>query len=654
MGALPLLPIASGLALRYGAPPELPGALRRFGDVKAATWAEAAVLLVAVPLAALFFGRILPRFLERRAPRGSLSFEWAGAAFAASFFLAQRAVHPKYSLLAGLALAALAALAVAAFRRFFAARRLAVRFARGANRSRRWLWATALLLVFLGGFRARRVALSPVEVFEDGHSLAFSEAYLHGARPYAETYPLHGWGSDGGVDGLAFRLFGPTLRVYRVRTALWSAASAPLLGAASIAALGSGAWGALGFLVSASFSPNLMHRQALAFAALFFLYLAVRRRSPSALVAAGAITGWEILYSFEFGLIVAAGASAGLLFLPTLEARLRRLRFGFRSCGLFAAGILLGTAPFLLILAARGVLGESLRVSFVELPRWVTPVWGLPAGSLWKAILPARDVPSLFGLVAGVGSQFLFALGLLAIAGAALLLRSAATELEPEDRAAWIALCVAALALRGALGRADEPHLWNYSVFAGVPAAWLLRRAWLSRARGALTLLLTLCLLMRLHPVRRAEESLRAAFAGRRSAEDAGAFPPRAGGERVPAGQAAALAAFREAIDARLGPGETFFDFANQPALFFFADRVPPIRFHTVAQYESPERQREVIEALRAKKPPIVVLTETFYANLDGVSNSKRAPEVVRYLAEHYEKEAAVGDWRLARRKPGD
>jgi hypothetical protein len=752
VGILPLLPIASGLAIRFASAPTLPGALRNAGDIKEATFAEAAVLLVAVPLAALFFGRLLPAALARLAPRGSLSFAWAGAAFAASFFLAQRGLRPRNALLAGLVLAALTAFGVAAFRRSFAVRRLFARRNRTALLSlalagacagltrragsgarpllpdlamelllcaallpalatviarilsrdpgpalrrlgaaapvaialsallllriptpglawivalaslpaaawlrhterapRAVLCAALLLFVFTAAWRVRRGPLAHVEMFEDGHSLAFAEAYFQGARPYVETSPVHGWGSDGGVDGFAFRVFGPTLHVYRLRTAFWGAMSPLFLAGASVAALGCGIWGALGFLFSESFSPLLIERQALAFASLFFLYLSFRSRSRAPLVAAGVLAGWEILYSLEYGLIVLFGASAGLLLLPSLEARLRRVRLGLAPLAVFLAAALLGSLPFLALLAFRGALDDFLQISFVELPRWVTPVWGLPAGSVWKAVWPIRDLAGLLALLAGRGLLFAFVLALLSAAGAALLIRAWKSDLEPEDRAAWIGFCVAAFAMRGVLGRADEPHLWNYSVFAGVPAVWMLRRAWRSSPRGALPALVALLLLLRLHPVRRVEEGVAAVVAaGSPGARSGGEEPPRAGGERIPAGQAKELTALREALDARLRPGETFFDFANQPALYFFADRVPPVRFHTVAQYESAEAQREVLEALGRRKPPVAVFTDTFYSSLD-VSNSERAPEVARYLSDHYEADTTIGPWRLAR-----
>src|SRR5262249_14837480 len=61
LGALPLIPIVRGLAMRASGPPRLMG--RELGDYdfKAATYAEAVVFLLLVPIAAWLFGWALPR-----------------------------------------------------------------------------------------------------------------------------------------------------------------------------------------------------------------------------------------------------------------------------------------------------------------------------------------------------------------------------------------------------------------------------------------------------------------------------------------------------------------------------------------------------------------------------------------------------------------
>ena len=106
VGALPIVSAAREMALRIAPAPQLPGAEWLAGDVKLATYAEAAALLVAVPLAALVFGALLPRWLETRIARDVPSFEWAAAGFACAFPIWRAGVPARWALLAGLALAA--------------------------------------------------------------------------------------------------------------------------------------------------------------------------------------------------------------------------------------------------------------------------------------------------------------------------------------------------------------------------------------------------------------------------------------------------------------------------------------------------------------------------------------------------------------------
>ncbi|HSE64505.1 MAG TPA: hypothetical protein VLG15_12930 [Thermoanaerobaculia bacterium] len=109
LGSLPIVSAARGLALRVASPPRLPGAELSAGDVKLATYAEAAAFLVAVPLAALVFGALLPRWLESRSARRGPSFEWAAAGFAAAFPLWRSGASARWALAAGLVAAAGAA-----------------------------------------------------------------------------------------------------------------------------------------------------------------------------------------------------------------------------------------------------------------------------------------------------------------------------------------------------------------------------------------------------------------------------------------------------------------------------------------------------------------------------------------------------------------
>jgi hypothetical protein len=97
-------------------PPELAGAEKLTGDLKAASFAEAAVLLAILPAAALFFGAIVPRWLERRTPRGGPSFEWAALGFALALPIWRRGATALAAILSGIVLAVIAGTLVHLFR----------------------------------------------------------------------------------------------------------------------------------------------------------------------------------------------------------------------------------------------------------------------------------------------------------------------------------------------------------------------------------------------------------------------------------------------------------------------------------------------------------------------------------------------------------
>lgn len=101
IGALPIVSAARHLATLLAPGPRLPGAERLAGDVKAATFAEAGVFLVVIPLFALVFGGLLPGRLERRAAVDGLSFEWIGGVFSVAFLVWRSGVAAQWALVAG-------------------------------------------------------------------------------------------------------------------------------------------------------------------------------------------------------------------------------------------------------------------------------------------------------------------------------------------------------------------------------------------------------------------------------------------------------------------------------------------------------------------------------------------------------------------------
>jgi hypothetical protein len=494
-----------------------------------------------------------------------------------------------------------------------------------------------------------------IDNFEDGHSLAAAQSYLNGAQPYRDVVPIHGWGADGGIDAFVFRRGGATLHTFFLRHAIWATGALLLLGWACVAALGSDSWGCVAFFFALSICPVPFDRQTLAFASLLLLCLGARTQRRGVIVAAGVVAGFQVLYSVEYGVIVAVGGLLGLLLLRVLD---RVPGEGRRSSSLkdfraFVGGILCGTLPFLALLSLHGSLLDFLRNSFIEMPRWATEAWGYPAPDLWKTLMGIKTAGDLAAAMASSPSP-LFVLALMALAGAVLFVRGGAGSFDSIDRGALMAWAVAAVAMRVVLGRADGPHLMRYGLFVAIPAAWLVLRAWRSgRSRSVLVLTVVAFLSCGLHPVQALEKALAEVETAASKTRDGrrGALAPRSGASKIIPQEAASLEEFRRYADANLGPNQTFFDFANQPGLYFTADRLLPIRYLTVAQYESADRQTEVIRDLERRKPPIAILPAGQYGQLDGITNSERAPEVARYLDEHYEFDREVGGYRLAKRR---
>jgi hypothetical protein len=767
IGTLAMLPWARRFSVALSSPIHLPGAEEMAGDVKVVTYAETALLVIGIPIAALLFGRVIPGYLERRARPGRISFEWAAAGFAASLPLWIQGLRPKWALGAGTLLSIAIAGLIAYFRASFGFRRLWTRTGRRAALSLassaaaaalawragpsprtllirnltmdliavvmvvlilgytlcilfprplgglaglermgkiaaislvpsatslivqsdagvfvpvallaplasvgvplRMRWSRgisiclAALFLFCCGWTIYRQPAAGVDLFEDGHALAPAQQYLLGGRPYLDSYPVHGWGDDGGVDAFFFRIFGSSLQTFRDRRAAWTALSLATLGVSIICSSATPGGVIAAMLVVLGICPWLSERQLLALAALAFLGAGARTssRRPILWWLGGVCAGAAIFFSLDIGVIVAFGALIAVVTLPSAEARRLEIRAGLRGGAWVLSGIACGGLPFVLRLWRMGVLAAFLHTSFVELPREIVPTWGLPAGSVAalfrQETVAASLAKRLFDALSGRTMPWLFFVLVLAAGGAVLLWRAAAGRLEQVDRAAWMWACVGTVGLRGMLGRADGGHAALYGVFPAVLASWLLLRAFRSNRWVAPTLCCGAFLLIRIHPIKALETQLNAVASSARTRarlEQESVTVFRTERAMLPAGQAGEIGDLKAFLDSRLKPGETFFDFSNEPALYFLLDRSMPVRFLAVPCYETPEKQREVTFRLEQLRPPIAILSSgTWLDAFDGVASRERAPLVAAYLDVHYREIGRVSRWTIGQRR---
>ncbi len=133
--------------------------------------------------------------------------------------------------------------------------------------------------------------------------------------------------------------------------------------------------------------------------------------------------------------------------------------------------------------------------------------------------------------------------------------------------------------------------------------------------------------------------------------------PRRAHGGLYSSGDAALVEATGEALQrAGFRDTDTWLDFSSMPGLYYLFDRECPIRYGEVGFFESESAQREVIGAIE-RNPRVrgVLMSSTsWFAMIDGVANSKRAPLVNAYIHENFHPFYRKGEVEFWLRNPAD
>ena len=433
----------------------------------------------------------------------------------------------------------------------------------------------------------------PLDFYEDGHELVVAAELARGERPYTDVVPVHGLLSDGGLDWAVMETWGrasarpagpqagpPSLSPILQTKLAVSCLNLLAIFCITFAATGSADLALLAAMLSVMLIPSatIWIRTIPALYALACVAAAVRLRSSGWMMAAGALLPLAVLFGIEFAAYSGIAAFAAAL-------RLRRVR-----------ALLLGVAIGLIPLLPIAV--PLLKTTLFEL---------LPAGRVYvpgKLQWPAERVP--------------LALWLLALLFAAATTRTRIRRTE----AAWpIALWVVA----AGVSFAQRRHL--YATFAmtafAVALLWLIarRQRWVAAA-------LAIVLVMLAKPwdhIFKLATPLRLA---------GGITQPLVSPE-----QQKAIDAARRFTAAHLAPHETYFDFSNSAALYYFLGRDCPTRHQQVPFYESDRAQKEVIAAIERNPSVRAALIECPGGNwtIDGIPNSQRAPRVWQYLRTHFE-----------------
>jgi hypothetical protein len=478
------------------------------------------------------------------------------------------------------------------------------------------------------------------DLFEDSHNLLAASQMLRGEKLYRDIIPSHGMIHDGLLPYAALRTGSADLgRVVKVRGVV-GALNVIANYAIAAAATASPETGIAAVFLGMMFgTASGSTRMLPALITLALIAVALRKRDPRWLAAAGVMVVLSILTSLDFGLFALL-----IILVATLRFRDQKRRaLAWTAIGGTAASIVL-----FIILGINGIAGDFVRVTLFEIAP-LTAAYALPPFTATPALL-GRNIPEVLALLFDKSIYLIVVWPIVAIAAAAALVRrkrDASARRWARDEAILI---VATFMVMAGLSYAERHHpYWQFALAPlGAAAIFRLSR---SRARILVPAAVVVALMV-------AQPTQHIAIAGglRRTHGIMGEGwrelgLPRAQGALLSDRDAAVIdAVYRYALP-RLAENETFFDFSNRNLLYFLLDRDCPIRQPEVAFYETVALQREVIARLEANphvRFAIVAANGVDSASVDGVSSATRAPLVWQYIQQHFapdHEEAGLQFW---------
>ncbi|HEY0590657.1 MAG TPA: hypothetical protein VGF40_02745 [Thermoanaerobaculia bacterium] len=549
-------------------------------------------------------------------------------------------------------------------------------------------WIAIPLILFVVGWTSIANSLKWTDLFHRGESLGPAAEYLAGEVPYRDVFVLHGPLDDGMLDAWVMRWAGTDVAISNARIVAMSALALVVLWTVAMLLFDSiplsllvVALGAMTFVENA--------RALFELSVLALLFAGLLRGSRIALLAAGALSAITLFYSLDIGLYSIFGSIAGIIGWaiwrwrsrpttvaepeaestiqpldqrPTIDDQRRLQTTDNRQQTTilwYFLGLAAGAAPFLLWLSSRGALDAFFTVTFVEVPRFIDPVWSLPFPDLASFFRSGLQIRSIADFILGERSRFLLNPLILGAALVVLIARFARRRTPERIDLALLLLAAFGIATqRSAVGRADFPHQY-FSAFLISPVivALLLlavraaARVWRGeRAGGRLLLAFGGLAIV---PVAAALLWVPDLLAARLDA----IVNYRA--QRSPLWFDPNVATIDERIAAvsseirRLTPASApIFDFSNQPALYFFAERRNPTRFFQIPIASAPGFQLEILRDLERERPPLVLRrSPQAFDRFDGIPNEVRAQAVAAYIDALYEHQTTVRGVEIWTRK---
>ncbi|HYK04954.1 MAG TPA: hypothetical protein VE974_24585 [Thermoanaerobaculia bacterium] len=504
-------------------------------------------------------------------------------------------------------------------------------------------------LIYLFSYCSTAQLTQFVDLFHRGEAIGPASDYLRGKVPFRDVFALHGMLEDGLLDAWLMELFGRSLDVAVMRTVVVGAFLGVAIWFLGIAVFDSIPLALLCVAVG-SWTTAENNRTFFQVAAVALFWDALRRRSRISAVCSGVFAGVALFFSYEIGLYTIAGAlaTAFILWLASRRVAWDGLPPA-QAAAFFVLGAALGAAPFAIYLAARGALDDFLVTSFVTIPRIIDAVWSLPFPDIVSTFRKNFTLHTLAEFVLFEKFHLVVSPIVIAIAAVYFIQRWLRRRVDTLDYALLVLTLFATVAQRTAFGRVSFTHQYFAAfligplmVLLGVLVVRTLRDLWHDGSEGTRAFVVAL--------VAAAVPAIAVLFwipdlVDARLREFTRYYFRVLSPEHDPKTERTwwRIDDVSRELRALTKPNEPVFDFSNQPAFYFFADRPNPTRFYQVPILSPRELQAETINALERTKTKVILRrSPELYDQFDGVTNDVRAQAVSAYIDENYRFHRAV------------
>lgn len=511
-----------------------------------------------------------------------------------------------------------------------------------------------------------------IDLFHEGERLAPLNDLLRGAIPYRDIYLQHGLFYNAWRPLLAAKLFGPSLAADRMLGHILdplgfctfyiltlqifrSKLSAFLL----IWILSSGVSQGFFFWNPEQRMVYTPGRVALAFLAIAIIASYIKNENRRYLITlSGICSTIAIFYSLEIGLYTATSC---ILFLIILSIKQRK----FYPIIAYILGLFVAFLPLLIYFTAYRAIDDLFINSYIQ-TRYQIIIWGLKFPPLFQELTNLKSIEGIKAFILSYTFKWYLPILIYLIVAIYLAFQIITSRLWKEKSNIILLLIFISgvVFFRTMLGRSDSTHLY------GLEYAWLIGMFFLESLfigiwKGlnkdflsiiACRLLVVLFILWYVISAYNPIDTVRSLTKNLTSYQKIERYPippiDRIGMISIPADQVAQIKAVVEYIQNNTKPNETIFDFSNQGAYYFFADRPSATRYHQICYASTEQMQKEVNDSLEKNKTRLIIFSNnTWMDSIDGVKNTDRHYLVYEYLKNNYIESAKVGTTTFMKRK---